>query len=83
MTNGRLIRAWALLADFTAFSTLLHFSDVHPSITGCLILGAGWVKARLILLDYLELRGVPNWSAGLQTGLAALVALLTVLFLAA
>ncbi|WP_370402735.1 cytochrome C oxidase subunit IV family protein [Sulfitobacter sp. JB4-11] len=83
MTPARLIRAWGALAALTAFSTALHFSGLSPLITGCVILVVAWIKARLVLLDYLELRGVEGWAGGVVMSLAALIALLLVLFVAA
>ena len=83
MTQWRLLRAWALLAALTAFSTALHLSPLPGGVSGCLILGAAWIKSRVILLDYLELGGVAHWAAGLQMGLAALILVFAVLFLAA
>ena len=83
MTRPRLFRTWATLSVLTAASTSLHFSGLPAQITGSLILLAAWTKARLILLDYLELRGIPGWSAGLQFCLLILIALLLTLFLAA
>ena len=65
MTRPRLFRTWATLSVLTAASTALHFSGLPAQITGSFILLAAWIKARLILLDYLELRGIPGWSAGL------------------
>lgn len=82
-TDRRLIRTWAALAMLTALSTALHFSGLPPHITGAMILIAAWLKARLILLDYLDLRGVPGWAAGILLVLAAFIFLLMALFLVA
>lgn len=83
VSSRRLIRTWAALAVLTALSTALHFSGLPPHVAGGMILIAAWLKARLILLDYLELRGVPGWAAGILSVLAALITLLMVLFLTA
>ncbi|WP_187428092.1 hypothetical protein ROLI_002160 [Roseobacter fucihabitans] len=82
MTRAHLIRAWVVLAALTALGTALHFSALPPKIAGSLILLAAWLKARLVLLDYLELRGVPGWSGGILFGLLGFVVLLLLLFLA-
>ena len=83
MTQRHLIRAWLTLAALTALGTALHFSGLPPKLAGGLILLGAWLKARLVLLDYLELRGVPGWSGGILFGLLVFVTLLLVLFLAA
>lgn len=83
MTRSTLIRAWLALAALTALGTALHFSALPPKIAGGLILLSAWLKARLVLLDYLELRGVQGWSGCILFGLFSFVALLLVLFLAA
>ena len=79
MTPSSLIRTWIALALLTAIGTALHFSGLPPQVAGSLILLAAWFKARFVLLDYLELRGVPGWSSGLLSVLAAFNALLLVL----
>ncbi|MCK0150466.1 cytochrome C oxidase subunit IV family protein [Marivita sp. S6314] len=83
MTRASLYRAWIILAVLTAIGTALHFSPLSPVIAGLLILAIAGVKARIVLLDYLELRGVPGWSNGIQAVLFALLALIAVLFAAA
>lgn len=75
--------AWGQLSVLTAFGTAMHFAALPGEVTGTLILAAATLKARLILLDYLEVRGVEGWSGGLQTALAALIVLFLVLYLAA
>ncbi|MEM7641624.1 MAG: cytochrome C oxidase subunit IV family protein [Pseudomonadota bacterium] len=83
MTRRGLLRAWLSLTALTALGTGLHFSGLPPRVAGGLILAIAGLKARLVLLDYLELRGVAGWAAGLQFIMAALITLLTVLFVAA
>ncbi|MDW3225757.1 MAG: cytochrome C oxidase subunit IV family protein [Paracoccaceae bacterium] len=83
MTGAHLIRAWLALTAFTALGTVLHFSPMPATVSGSLILLAAGLKARLVLLDYLELRGVPGWSGGILFGLFCFIALLLTLFLAA
>lgn len=83
MSPRWLIRAWVLLLALTALGTALHFSPLPVPLRGGLILGAAAIKGRLILLDYLELRGVEFWAGGIQLTLAALLSLLLVLYLAA
>lgn len=83
MTKHDLARAWVLLAALTVVSTLLHFSDLPAALMGVMILIIAGAKARLILLDYLELRGVMGWQGGILAGLAALISVMLVLLLAA
>ncbi|MFK7837322.1 MAG: cytochrome C oxidase subunit IV family protein [Sulfitobacter sp.] len=83
MTAQHLIRTWAALALLTTLGTALHFSTAAPKVMGALILIAAGLKARLVLLDYLELRGTAGWAGGTIGSLAALIALLLVLLLAA
>lgn len=80
--HRRLIRSWLALVVLSALSTGLHLSALPADVTGVLILTAAWLKGRLILLDYLELRGVVGWANGIVFGLACFTALLTILFLA-
>ncbi len=79
MTAPALIRAWVTLVGLTGLSTALHLSGIDRQITGPLIVIFAGVKARLVLLDYLELRGVEGWSTGILSGLYALVALFLIL----
>ena len=61
---------------------MLAFSPAVPRAAWVvLILGSGFVKARLILLDYLELRYVGTWKSGAVAALGSLFILLTVLAL--
>jgi nitric oxide reductase NorF protein len=83
MSTRRLIRAWLLLSILTAFGTAVHLGALPDALTGALILCAAMLKTRLIVLDYLELRGVEGWAGGVQAILAALLALVLVLYLAA
>lgn len=83
MNQDHLLRTWAMLATLSAVSTLLHFSTLSGAISGSVILIIAGIRARLVLLDYLELRGVESWSTGMTTALSALIALLLVLLLAA
>ncbi|WP_299675652.1 cytochrome C oxidase subunit IV family protein [uncultured Roseobacter sp.] len=78
-----MVRTWSALAALTALSTALHLSGLPAHITGALVLIVAWIKARLILLNYLELHDRPGWACGILLALAALIALLIVLFLAA
>jgi nitric oxide reductase NorF protein len=72
----RLNRSWLAMVAVTLVlaAALAVASRVLPA--------AGWiglaalaslVKARLILLDYLGLRGVDGWRGGFMAGLAGLV----------
>lgn len=69
MMSDPLIRAWLLLIAFSAGSTALALSV--PGLTGTALMAAGaailtlaWLKARVILSDYLGLRAAPFWRRG-------------------
>ncbi len=72
-----LIRAWIGLVVLSALSTVLSVAVAHGalsgamvSVGGALILTIGWVKARIILEQYLGLAQAPFWRRGFETVLA-------------
>lgn len=83
MTAQRLACAWGALLALTVLGAALPFSGSPPRLAGVAILAVAGMKARLVLLDYLELRGVIGWAAALQSILAAFIVGLAALALAA
>jgi nitric oxide reductase NorF protein len=73
------------LIALSALSALLttDFYPVPARLAGIVLLILSFLKARLILLDYLALRHAPSWRRGFMLMTAGLLAALTVLFLAA
>ena len=76
-----LTRSWIIMSTLVILvAGILAFSPAVPRAAWIvLILGAGFVKARLILLDYLELRYAGTWKNGAVAALGSLFILLTVL----
>lgn len=72
------LRAYGFLIAITLGLTLalVTAADVLSARAWIAVLGAAsLVKARLILFDYLGLRGVEGWRGGFMTGLVGLVLL--------
>ena len=78
----RLVTAWLLLIALSAVSTLMTFGLIGGAVAGVILLVLAWLKARLILGDYLGLRATPFWSRGFGIVLAAYSAGLLGLYLA-
>lgn len=79
------LRAWALLVVLSLAGTALSLlapATIAPVIPGLVILGLGWAKARLILLDYLGLAQAPRWRGGAVTVITLAVLILAGLYLA-
>lgn len=76
-----LARSWFMMsACACVVALLLAASSSMPRLLWLTILmGAAFFKARLILLDYLELRGVPTWQSGAIAGLTLLIAAIALL----
>jgi nitric oxide reductase NorF protein len=74
-----------LLVALSAGSALLTVGRIAISakLAGSLLLLLAFLKARLILLDYLKLRQAPPWASGFLVVVAIFVLLLGALFLAA
>lgn len=69
MMNDLLIRAWLLLIALSAGSTALALAvpgltGPALAVAGAAILTLAWLKARVILSDYLGLRAAPFWRRG-------------------
>ncbi|MDD9717943.1 cytochrome C oxidase subunit IV family protein [Dinoroseobacter sp. PD6] len=61
------LRAWGALLALTVLGTVLSqdaVSWLRPQYAGLAILAVAIAKARIILLDYLGLRGAPSWRRG-------------------
>lgn len=72
------LRAWLILTAITlGLAGLLALGGDHiaPRAWLALIAVASFAKARLILFDYLNLRGVNGWRGGFIFGLLALIVL--------
>lgn len=84
MTARGLIRAWVFLLALTAAATLVSLlgGTMAPRLAGVGILVACWLKARIILSDYLDLRRAPEWRRGFDLLTGLVVAVLAGLFLA-
>jgi hypothetical protein len=69
-------RAYALLISITlalTFALVLAADAVSPRLWLGVLAVASLMKARLILFDYLGLRGVEGWRGGFMAGLVGLV----------
>lgn len=88
-----LVRAWITLMALSAAATILSLSRpmlptgdtglagfVAP-LTGGLVLGLAWLKARVILARYLGLAAAPSWRRGFDLVLALFCLLLLALYL--
>lgn len=86
----RYMRAWLWLLALAAASTALALAIDAGAITGAAaraasaaILTLAWLKARVILSDYLGLRAAPSIRRGFDLVLALFMALLLALYLMA
>lgn len=72
----RALKAWVVLTAVTlglAVALMLGEDAVAPKAWIAVAAAASLVKARLILFDYLGLRGCSGWRSGFLAGLVALV----------
>lgn len=79
-----LTRAWLALMLLSGASRLIAVFRVQglaQVAVGGVVLALVWLKARVILSDYLGLRQAPTWRAGLNGVLAVYCALLLGLYL--
>ncbi len=90
MIQNPLTRAWALLLALSLASTALSIAvakgaltDLNATLSGAVILGLAWAKARTILSQYLGLKAAPAWLRGFNTVLALYALVLLGLYLAA
>jgi nitric oxide reductase NorF protein len=83
--SRRLMLAWGMLVALTVVGTALSLVApvwVPAELLGLGILVIAWAKARILLLDYLGLRGAPSWRGGAVFALSAVILLLVGLRLA-
>ncbi|MFP7570543.1 hypothetical protein [Marivita sp. S2033] len=84
MTRKSLYTAWAVLIVLSLASTLLSHTAVWslwPLGAGIAVLALAWLKARIILAQYLGLAEVPSWRRGFEFALAALCLLMLGIYL--
>ncbi len=83
------IRAWLWLIGLSLTSTLVaiavdqRLTGAAVTLAGAVILTLSWLKARVILSDYLGLRAAPFWRRGFGMVLGFYMALLLGLYVAA
>lgn len=87
MMSDPLIRAWAFLIAFSAGSTAFALAvpglaGTALAVAGAAILTLAWLKARVILSDYLGLRAAPFWRRGFGMVMGIYMIGLLVLYLA-
>lgn len=79
-----LLVAWGSLIVLSLGTTLLSLADiwaVWPIAAGIGVLTLAWLKARIILSQYLGLAAAPFWMRGFEFALAALCLLFLGLYL--
>jgi hypothetical protein len=84
MTRRTLYIAWGGLVALSLTSTLLSLPGVWahwPAVSGITILVLAWLKARIILSQYLGLAAAPFWRRGFNFALAVLCLLMMGLYL--
>lgn len=84
MIHRALYIAWGTLIALSLVSTLLSvlgFGAHWPVVTGTAILVLAWLKARIILSQYLGLAAAPSWRRGFDFALAMLCLLMLALYL--
>ncbi len=80
MRTRILIRAWLGLLGLSLLGTALSTGSagLMPAwVAAIAILILAWAKARLILLCYLGLAGVPGWRGGAMAALGVAMLILT------
>ncbi|MGR3462119.1 MAG: nitric oxide reductase F protein [Roseovarius sp.] len=85
MPRDPLLRAWAVLIGLSLGSTALSLWLWPPGLTaiaGVSILTLAWLKARVILAQYLGLAQAPFWRRGFEIALALFCLVLLGLYLA-
>ena len=77
----QLTRSWLVMAALAFLvAALLLFAPPLPRLGWlAMILGAAFIKSRLILLDYLELRAAQSWRQAAVASLTVLLLLMAVL----
>lgn len=78
---SRLTRSWLVMSALVAAVALpLAFAPAMPRLAWlAMVMAASFLKARLILLDYLDLRGSAGWRSGAMLALSALLLMMAVL----
>lgn len=78
---NRLTRSWLVMSALVAaVALLLAFAPAMPRAAWlAIVMAASFLKARLILLDYLDLRGSAGWRSGAMLALGALLLTMTAL----
>lgn len=78
-------RAWMALIVLSFATTVLSLvagEHVWAAAAGLAILGAAWIKARIVLSWYMGLANAPIWQRGFDICLGIFVLTLAVLYLA-
>ena len=84
MTGRRLFLAWIGLLALSIASTLLALPTIGPALQwalGVAVLTLAWLKARIILAQYLGLSAAPFWRRGFEISLGCFCGLLLALYL--
>lgn len=89
MDRTTILRAWVALLVFSLLSTLIAAAVGGGRLDAGLVAGGGtatlllaWMKARVILSDYLGLRAAPFWRRGFMLVLTIYALVLAGLYLA-
>ena len=84
MRRKPILHAWLWLVGLSLMSTAVTFWQWPAHLTalaGSVILLLAWLKARVILSDYLGLAAAPFWQRGFGLSLGLFCTLLLVLYL--
>lgn len=85
MRPDSITRAWLQLLFLSIVSVFLVSGPAllpGPVVTGALVLVAAWLKARVVLSQYLGLCQAPRWQSGFNWFLGAHCLLLLALYIA-
>ncbi len=72
MDHHSINRAWSLLISLSLASTAmakLISNNTYVTYGALLVMAAAWIKARVILNEYLELKHAPFWRRGFGVAL--------------
>lgn len=86
ITQTSIFRAWTwllLLSLGATFAALLHFAGLGRIAISGLVLSFSWIKARIILAQYLGLVNAPFWRRGFDMCLALFCLLIFGLYVSA
>lgn len=73
----RLVLAWGALVALTGAAVFVGHAATTARLGAALIaalLGLSWLKAAILLSEYLELRRAPRWNAALRFSILLLLA---------